>query len=74
MEKPTAGEAPSTYSSNLAYVLPAEVLPLLKDVACSARGEREVQSAINCYLAALGTARGIVQTAPSEWTPDLLKD
>lgn len=74
VEKPLAGEAPSSYSANLAYVLPAEILPLLANVSCSARGEREVQSAINYYLATQGTARGIVQTAPSEWTPALLKD
>lgn len=73
VEKPAVGEAPSNYSANLAYVLPAEILPLLNQVPCSARGEREVQSAINSYLATLGTARGLVQTAPNEWTPDLIQ-
>lgn len=70
VEKPAAGEAPSSYSANLAYVLPAEVLPLLKEVSSSPRGEREVQFAINSYLATQGTARGLVQTTPNEWTPD----
>lgn len=73
VEKPAPGEAPSTYSANLAYVLPAEILNLLSSVDTSARGEREVQSAINSYLTTDGTARGLVQTAPGEWTPDLLK-
>lgn len=72
VEKPAPGKAPSSYSANLAYVLPAEILPLLSEVECSARGEREVQTAINSYLATQGSARGIVQSAPDEWTPDLL--
>ena len=74
VEKPAPGQAPSDYSANLAYVLPVEVVALLSDVKCSARGEREVQTAINAYLASQGTARGLIQTAPNEWTPDLLTD
>jgi len=72
VEKPAPGEAPSTFSANLTYVLPAEVLPLISEVECSARGEREVQTAINAYIAAHGAARGLLQISPDEWTADLL--
>jgi len=71
VEKPAKGEAPSSYSANLTYVLPPKVLQLLADVQTSPRGEREVQSAINTYLAGGGSARGLVQPAPPEWTPEL---
>jgi len=69
VEKPEAGKAPSNLSANLAYVLPADLLNYLPSVKPSARGERELQTAINAYLAKEGTARGIVQTAPAEWDP-----
>ncbi len=74
VEKPAPGEAPSNYSANLTYILPSAVLPLLAAVEHSARGEREVQSAINAYLATTGTARGLIQDSPAEWSPELLKD
>jgi len=71
VEKPAEGKAPSSYSANLTYILPPEVLRSLEAVQPSPRGEREVQSAINNYLTGGGSARGLVQPAPPEWTPDL---
>jgi len=71
VEKPELGKAPSDLSANLAYVLPAAVLQYLPSVVASARGEREVQSAINAYLANGGSAQGLIQKTPSEWTPEL---
>ena len=71
VEKPAEGKAPSSYSANLTYILPPEVLRSLETVQPSPRGEREVQSAINSYLSGGGSARGLVQPAPPEWTPDL---
>ena len=72
VEKPPAGEAPSAYSANLIYLLPATLTELVHDVPMSVRGEREVQSAINSYLAKGGTAKGILQATPEEWTEALL--
>ena len=71
VEKPPAGKAPSSLSANLAYVLPAALQEYLPQVKASARGEREIQTAINAYLAADGTARGLEQPAPNEWTPGI---
>jgi len=69
VEKPPAGNAPSNLSANLAYVLPAALPKYLPEVKTSPRGEREIQTAINAFLAANGTARGLEQPAPDEWTP-----
>lgn len=69
VEKPAPGEAPSAIGANLAFVLPPEVLRHVRATRPSARGEREIQSAINAWLAAGGTARGLLQRAPPEWRP-----
>jgi len=71
VEKPPEGSAPSDLSANLAYVLPTEIFHYLSSVEASVRGERELQSALNAYLSAGGTARGIEQIAPQEWSPEL---
>ena len=70
VEKPKAGMAPSDLAANLAFVLPAKVCSYIEAVEVSARGEREVQSAINHYLAHGGSARGLIQDTPDEWSPE----
>ena len=67
VEKPLPGTAPSSIGANLCFVLPPAVLMLLDDVAPSSRGERELQSAINLWLASGGSAYGLLQDAPPEW-------
>lgn len=68
VEKPLPGTAPSSIGANLTFVLPPEVAPLIEEVPVSARGEREVQYAINQWLSAGGVARGLVQATPLEWS------
>lgn len=70
VEKPEPGQAPSNFSTNLAYVLPHGILNYLPAVKHSERGEREIQSAMNAYLETDGTARGLEQIAPREWNPE----
>lgn len=72
VEKPAPGTAPSPYSANLLYVLPAKIKHVIRMVEPSPRGERELQSAINQILRNGDYAKGLVQPTPSEWTPDLL--
>lgn len=72
VEKPAPGEAPSVFSANLIYILPAGFRPYLLDVKPSARGECEIQDAINRYLQQGGRAKGLVQPEPREWHPGLL--
>ena len=71
VEKPAPGTAPSHYSANLIYVLPAGVIPFLYEVSESPRGEYELQSAINEYLQQEHTAKGLLQPTPNEWNPSL---
>ncbi len=71
VEKPAAGQAPSNYSANLLYVLPANFRQYLLTVEPSVRGELEIQDAINACLQQGVRARGIVQAEPQEWHPDI---
>jgi len=69
VEKPAPGRAPSAIGANLMFVLPPEILPYVQAVEPSPRGEREVQSALNAWLADGGRCRGRVQPTPVEWVP-----
>jgi len=73
VEKPAEGQAPSKYSANLIYILPGKLRQAIQNVEPSMRGEREIQSAINAYLANGGTAKGLLQPVPQEWTPHMLR-
>ncbi len=69
VEKPARGTAPSNVGANLTFILTPEIVPYVEDVPMSARGEHEVQYAINQWLADGGRARGLLQSVPSEWQP-----
>jgi len=69
VEKPAAGTAPSNLSANLVFVLPPDIITAIRQVEPSARGEKEVQSAVNAYLKANGPGCALEQATPAEWTP-----
>lgn len=69
VEKPAPGTAPSDVAGNLIFTMPPEVVDHVRATAASARGEREVQSALNAWLAAGGRCRGLLQPTPAEWVP-----
>ena len=69
VEKPAPGTAPSDVAANLAFVLPPAVIDHARGTTASARGEREVQSALNAWLRGGGRCRGLLQPVPAEWTP-----
>ncbi len=69
VEKPAAGTAPSSIGANLTFILPPELVPYVQSVPMSARGEQEVQHAINAWISNGGLAFGIVQPVPPEWQP-----
>ena len=69
VEKPEPGTAPSNLGANLVFILPAAIALYVDLVEPSARGEFEIQSAINAYLQNSGDARGLLQTTPAEWQP-----
>ena len=69
VEKPVAGTAPSSIGANLTFILPPEIVSYVQGVPISARGEQEVQHAINAWLSDGGLAFGQVQPIPAEWQP-----
>jgi len=72
VEKPAAGEAPSNLSANLVFVLPPEIIPAIRQVKPSTRGEKEIQSAVNVFLNQNGPGCSLEQQTPDEWNPGLL--
>jgi len=70
VEKPAVGTAPSSMAANLTFVLPKDIAPYVSQVPVSPRGEKEIQHAINSWLYDGGTASGILQETPSEWSPE----
>jgi len=72
VEKPAAGTAPSSFSANLVYILPPDIIADIKAIEPSPRGEREVQSGINAYLKRNGAAAAMEQAVPEEWSEGLL--
>jgi len=70
VEKPAPGTAPSAIAANLCFVLPPELLGHVGETGVSPRGEREIQTTINAWLAAGGRARGLLQPVPPEWDPE----
>ena len=69
VEKPEPGSAPSAIAANLCFVLPPELLAHVGETEPSPRGEREIQTTINAWLAAGGRGRGMLQPTPPEWAP-----
>ena len=67
VEKPEPGQAPSPYAASLLFVFPAEIGSYLQRSAPSARGEVEVQTAMNQMLMSGYTGRGLSQPIPAEW-------
>ena len=69
VEKPAPGTAPSPYAANLIYILPAAIAAGLKEIEPSARGEYEIQTAVNVLIRRGMRARGLLQIPLPEWTP-----
>jgi len=74
VEKPEAGQEPSTYSANLLFILPESIVHYLRGVNASPRGEKEIQSAINEWIHANQAGKGLLQKTPTEWSPELDQD
>ena len=72
VEKPAKGEAPSNLSANLVFILPADIIPAIRKVAPSERGEKEVQTAVNVYISQNKPGCGLEQDTPAEWQPELM--
>jgi len=67
IEKPRREEVMSAYAASMMFILPPQIWEYLPRVTPSARGEIEMQTAIQMMLNDGFTAQGVLQAAPQEW-------
>ena len=73
VEKPTRAEIMSPYAASVLFILPYEFWEYLPKIKRSARGELEMQSAVQMMIEAGYKAVGLLQPAPQEWTPEFIE-
>jgi dTDP-glucose pyrophosphorylase len=73
IEKPKREEIMSPYAASILFILPSEIWEYLPRIKPSARGEIEMQSAIQMMIEDGFRAFGMLQPAPQEWTPELIE-
>lgn len=67
IEKPRPEEIMSPYGASMLFILPAQLWKYLVQVQPSARGEIEMQAAVQMMLADGFQAYGLLQPVPEEW-------
>ena len=67
VEKPKREEIMSPYAASILFILPPQIWDYLKRVTPSARGEIELQSAVDAMIQDGYQAFGLLQPAPDEW-------
>jgi dTDP-glucose pyrophosphorylase len=73
VEKPTRAEIMSPYAASVLFILPYEFWEYLPKIRPSARGELEMQSAVQMMIEAGYKAVGLLQPAAQEWTPEFIE-
>ena len=73
IEKPKREEIMSPYAASILFILPTEIWKYLQKITPSPRGEIEMQSAVQMMIEDGFKAYGLLQSAPQEWTPDLIE-
>ena len=71
IEKPQRAEILSPYAASILFIFPPAIWEYLPQVMPSARGEIELQSAVQMMIEDGYKAYGLLQPAPQEWTPEL---
>jgi len=71
IEKPTREEILSPYAASVLFILPPAIWDYLPKVRPSARGEIEMQSAVQMMIDDGYKTFGLLQPAPTEWTPEM---
>jgi NDP-sugar pyrophosphorylase family protein len=74
IEKPTRAEIMSPYAASVLFILPDEFWKYLPKIKPSARGELEMQSAVQMMIEAGYKAFGLLQPAPREWTIEAMNN
>jgi len=67
IEKPTRQEILSPYAASILFILPPQLWKYLAKVQTSARGEIEMQAAVQMMIEDGFKAYGLLQPAPEEW-------
>ena len=68
IEKPSREEIMSPYAASILFILPPQLWHYLPQVQPSARGEIEMQAAVQMMIEAGLQAFGVLQPAPEEWS------
>jgi len=71
VEKPGPQEIMSPYAASVMFIFPSAMWEYLPKVQPSARGEIELQSAVDMMIQDGYRAFGLLQRAPPEWSPEL---
>ncbi|HSK88779.1 MAG TPA: nucleotidyltransferase family protein, partial [Anaerolineales bacterium] len=69
IEKPSPAEIMSPYAASILFILPPQLWTYLPQIQPSARGEIEMQAAIQRMIEDGFQAFGVLQPAPEEWSP-----
>lgn len=72
IEKPKREEIMSPYAASIMFILPSAIWEYLPRIKPSPRGEIEMQSAVQMMIEDGYQIFGLLQTAPQEWTPELI--
>ncbi len=67
VEKPKREEIMSPYAASILFIFPPQIWDYLKHITPSARGEIELQSAVDKMIQDGYQAFGLLQKAPEEW-------
>jgi dTDP-glucose pyrophosphorylase len=68
IEKPTREEIMSPYAASILFILPPQLWHYLPQIRPSARGEIEMQAAVQMMIEDGLQAFGVLQPAPQEWS------
>jgi dTDP-glucose pyrophosphorylase len=73
IEKPKREEIMSSYAASILFIFPSAIWEYLQKIKPSARGEIEMQSAVQMMIENGFKTYGLLQPAPQEWTPEFIE-
>ena len=74
IEKPKLEEIMSQYAASILFIFPSAIWEYLPKIKSSARGEIEMQSAVQMMIEDGYKTYGLLQPAPQEWAPELINN
>ena len=74
IEKPKREEIMSPYAASILFIFPSAIWEYLWKIRPSARGEIEMQSAVQMMIEDGYKTYGFLQPAPQEWTPEFINN